>query len=151
LAIWGYDPHTGGNKVPQAVQERVRARILAYAAKGHPEVRIDVRFKGALCYVDAYRRPQWVPPPERLPPGMTREQYIERVGNTPIHLVRMRYFAEDRWSLAFFRYSNEKYEPCVFHSGGDFGTPEEAFDVGARSAAERQAGVCSWCPPAWST
>lgn len=27
--------------------------------------------------------------------------------------------------------SNEKYEPCLFRAGEWFGTPEEAFEVGA--------------------
>ena len=44
---------------------------------------------------------------------------------------RLRYFAEDRWSLAFYTYSNERYEPCVFHNGTFFGTPEEGLDVAA--------------------
>ncbi len=48
-----------------------------------------------------------------------------------MHLCRMRYFGPDDWSLAFYTYSNEKYEPCVFHSGDWFGTPEEAFEIGA--------------------
>ena len=48
------------------------------------------------------------------------------------HLCRLRYFGnEDAWSLSFFTYSNERYEPCVFHNGSFHGTPEEAFDVGA--------------------
>jgi hypothetical protein len=51
--------------------------------------------------------------------------------STPLHLCRLRHFAEDRWSLAFFTYSNEKYTPCVFRNGSFFGTPEEGFDVGA--------------------
>ena len=33
--------------------------------------------------------------------------------------------------MAFFTYSHERYEPCFFPSGKQFGTPEEAFDVGA--------------------
>ena len=28
---WVYDPHSGGVKIPPAVQERTRQRILAYA------------------------------------------------------------------------------------------------------------------------
>ena len=31
----------------------------------------------------------------------------------------------------FYAYSSEKYEPCVFASGDRFGTPEEAFEIGA--------------------
>jgi hypothetical protein len=31
--------------------------------------------------------------------------------------------------MAFYTYSQEKYEPCMFRNGTFQGTPEEAFDV----------------------
>jgi hypothetical protein len=61
----------------------------------------------------------------------TREEYIERLRNTPTHLCRIRHFDISRWSMAFYTYSNERYEPCFSPTGDWFGTPEEAFDVGA--------------------
>jgi Tol biopolymer transport system component len=72
--------------------------------------------------------PGWPPPdwPE------SREEYLERLRNTPTHLCRLRYFGdEERWGFAFYTYSNEKYELSVFPSGDFFGTPEEAFDTAA--------------------
>jgi hypothetical protein len=33
--------------------------------------------------------------------------------------------------MAFYTYSHEKYEPCVFDTGSFHGTPEEAFDTAA--------------------
>jgi len=33
--------------------------------------------------------------------------------------------------MAFYTYSNEKYEPCVFINGSFHGTPEEAFETAA--------------------
>ena len=63
---------------------------------------------------------------------MTREEFIAEQRNTPMHLYRLRYFGnENEWSLGFYTYSNEKYSPCVFHSGSFYGTPEEGFDTGA--------------------
>lgn len=57
-------------------------------------------------------------------------KYFERLRNTPIHLCRLRYFGdENRWTLAFYTYSQEKYEPSVFNSGSFDGTPEEAFEI----------------------
>ena len=109
---WHYNPHVGGVKIPPTVQERTRARILAYAATQYAGRydRLDVRFRGALCYIDAYRN------------SSTR----------PIHLVRLRYFTgDDRWSFAFYTYSHERYEPSVFPNGTFHGTPEEALAVGA--------------------
>ncbi|MDP2788891.1 MAG: hypothetical protein Q8O46_02455, partial [bacterium] len=62
----------------------------------------------------------------------TKEKYLKRLSETPTHLCRLRYFGDDEeWSLAFYTYSNEKYEPCVFMNGSFYGTPEEGFDIGA--------------------
>ena len=112
MRTWVYSPHSGGQKPKPAVQERIRNRILKHAAKNYAGRydRIDVRFRGGLCYVDAY------------------------VGSSPhpTHLVRLRYFGdENSLTVAFYTYSNEKYEPTFFHNGTDHGTPEEGFDVGA--------------------
>ena len=111
MRMWVYNPHSGGKKAPPAVQERIRDRILKHAAKKYAGRydRIDVRFRGALCYVDAY---------------VESSPY-------PLHLVRLRYNGnEDSMSVAFYTYSHEKYEPTFF-ADGDHGTPEEAFDIGA--------------------
>jgi hypothetical protein len=54
------------------------------------------------------------------------------LGPHPWHLFRLRYFGnQDRWSLAFYTYSHERYEACAFPDGSFEGTPEDAFDVGA--------------------
>src|SRR5258706_445119 len=109
---WYFNPHAGGKKIPPPVQERTRARLEAHGRRRYEGKydRLDVRFRGALCYIDAYR--------ESSP--------------HPFHLVRLRFFGdEDRWTLAFYTYSHEKYEPSVFHNGTFQGTPEDALDVGA--------------------
>jgi hypothetical protein len=126
-------PHAGGRPVPAAVQDAVRLRILNHAQEHYAGkfIRIDVRFRGALCYIDAYLEPG--PDSERLAAlcGETPEQYAEGIRNTPVHLVRLRHFDEDRWSLAFFTYSHERYEPSFYPNGDAFGTVEQAFDIGA--------------------
>lgn len=112
IVPWIYNPHAGGTKVPPKLQEETRARVLTHAAQRYPGRydRIDVRFRGALCYIDAYCNGS----------------------GEPIHLVRLRYFSgRDAWSVAFFTYSREKYEPCMFPNGTFHGTPEDAFDIGA--------------------
>jgi hypothetical protein len=131
---WVYDPHSGGTKIPPAVQERTRQRILAYA-KAHyagKYTRIDVRFRNQFCYVDAYTEPYVAPgfPPPDFPE--TREAYIERRRNTPTHLCRLRYFGnEESWSLAFYTYSHNTYEPSFFDNGTFHGTPEESLATSA--------------------
>ena len=131
---WVYTPHLGGRRIPPAVRERTERRIIEHGRKRYAGrySRLGVRFKGALCYIDAFVEPQ-VPTSRQLQRlGETREQYVERCRALPIHLCRLRYFGdEDAWTLAFFTYSNERYSPCVFHSSSVHGTPEEALDVGA--------------------
>jgi hypothetical protein len=131
--VWVFDAQAGGRKIPPGTQCVVRERILKHAERNYAGkyTRIDVRFRGALCYIDAYREPHVGKddPPACL--GETREEFVERLRKTPKHLCRMRHFDIDRWSLAFYTYSYERYEPCVFPNGEWFGTPEEAFDVGA--------------------
>jgi hypothetical protein len=93
---------------------------------------LHIRFRGALCYIDAYTEPE--PPPPKLlrALGETRERYMERRRTLPLHLCRLRYFGnENAWSMAFYTYSNERYEPCTFRNGTFHGSPEEGFEVGA--------------------
>ena len=86
---WVFDPHSGGKPIPAATQDVVRQRILDYAQKHYAGkfARIDVRFRGAICYIDAYKEP----PPDseqlakicRVPPA----EYVEGFRNTPTHLA----------------------------------------------------------------
>jgi hypothetical protein len=126
-----YQTHAGGKSVPFGVQTRTEQRILGYAAKHHPGkfIRIDVRFRGALCYIDVYTEPD-LPGGSVPPPGETRDQWKERLRDTPTHLCRIRYFGnEDRWGFAWYSYAHEKYEPSFLITGNDHGTPEEAFET----------------------
>jgi hypothetical protein len=131
---WVYTPHLGGRTIPAAVRERTERRIVEH---GHRHfagryTRLGVRFKGALCYIDAFIEPELPARRQLHGLGDTREQYLERLRDVPIHLCRLRYFGnEDAWTLAFFTYSNERYSACVFPNGSDHGTPEEALDIGA--------------------
>jgi hypothetical protein len=70
---WVYNPHAGGVKISPKLHARIRAGIEAYAAKNYAGKydRLNVRFHGALCYVDSYRDG----------------------GSEPVHLVQLPYFA----------------------------------------------------------
>lgn len=130
---WVFDPHSGGVKIPPSVRTRTVERLEKYAAEQYAGkyTRLGIRFHGALCYIDAYVEPEQPSPKILKATGEMRQQFLERLRSTPIHLCRLRYFAEDCWSMAFFTYSNERYEPCVFANGSFHGTPEEAFEVAA--------------------
>jgi len=132
---WVRDPDSGGVRIPEAVRARTEQRIRRYAEQhfAGKYTKLDIRFRGQFCYIDAYTEPDLMPgwPPEDWPE--TREEMIERLRKTPTHLCRLRYFGdEDAWGFAFYTYSNERYELSIFPSTGDFyGTPEEAFHVSA--------------------
>ena len=132
---WGFDPDSGGVRIPQAVQRRTEQRIRRYAEQHFAGryTRLDIRFRGQFCYIDAYVEPD--PPGAGWPPPgfpETREEMMERLRNTPVHLCRLRYFGdEERWGFAFYAYSNERYTLSVFPSGEFFGKPEEAFESSA--------------------
>ncbi len=59
--VWMFDPQSGGTKIPPEVQAEVRRKLLAYALGKYGSVegliRIDTRFKGQFCYIDAYDEP----------------------------------------------------------------------------------------------
>ena len=132
--VWIKDPHSGGVKIPKRIQESVKNRITTYAEAHYAGkyTRIEVRFRGHFCYIDAYTEPFVPHDYDPLKCGETKEKFIERLRNTPLHLCRLRYKGdEEQWTMAFYTYSHNTYEPSVFDHGGFFGTPEEAFQTSA--------------------
>jgi len=134
MRTWVRDPHAGGVKIPTRVQERTKQRLMAYAETHYAGkyTRLDIRFRGQFCYIDAYTEPSVSTgfPPPGFPES--RDEYIARVRSIPTHLCRLRYFGnEGAWSFAFYTYSHEQYEPSVLNNGTFYGTPEEAFETAA--------------------
>ncbi len=127
---WVFDPSRGGVKIKEAVKCRTEERIhrcaeLHFAGRF---TRLDIRFRSKFCYVDAYTEP--TPHPNWPPPDWheSREDYLERLRNTPKHLFRLRYFGDEQeWGFAFYSYAHERYEFSVSPSGEFVGTPEDAF------------------------
>ncbi|MDO8726391.1 MAG: hypothetical protein Q7J35_10025 [Candidatus Methanoperedens sp.] len=127
--MWVFSPNSGGKKIPDLVRIDVEKRINDVAEqqlKGK-FIRLDLSFKGQFCYIDAFTEPavdeNWN---EELLQE-TREEHIERLRNSPLHLCRLRYFDKDKWGFAFYNYSNEKYELATYPDGEFFGKPEDAF------------------------
>lgn len=127
------NPQAGGKKILENEKPVIRKRILAHAEAKYAGKysSIDIKFKGVFCYIDAYEEPDVGKEYPTADFGETREQYIDRLRHTPTHLCRLRYFSLKHWSLAFYTYSHERYEPCIFQTGDWFGTLEEGFDIGA--------------------
>ena len=129
----GYLPDSGGVKIPDPVRADLKRRILQVAREhfeGRYE-RLEIRFRSQFCYIDAFCEPDV---PEGWPPEswqVTREEYIEKLRNSPLHICRLRYFGEDRWGFGFFSYANEKYEASFYPDGSFIGKPEDAFVTAA--------------------
>lgn len=104
---WVLDPHSGGIKIPSALFDSLSARATAYqvAHSSQSKIQLKLRFKNQFCYLDGLENGKMSP------------------------LSRLRYFNPDRWSVAFFTYSNERYQPCYLSNGEWFGSFEEAIDV----------------------
>jgi hypothetical protein len=131
---WVSNPDSGGIKIPGKVKRDIEVRINKVAEEQFRDryTRMEIRFRAQFCYIDAYTEPQvgegW--PPDDW--SETREEFIQRLRNTPIHLCRLRYFGDDRWGFAFYTYSNERYEFSIFPSGDFIGKAEDAFITAAQ-------------------
>ena len=132
---WVFTPDRGGTPIPEPVRRRVEERIRSCAEQHFAGcyTRLEIRFRGQFCYIDAYTEPEPLPgdwPPADWPE--TSEAYLERLRATPTKLCRLRFFGgEERWGFAFYTYSSERYELSMFPSGEFLGPPEEAFQVAA--------------------
>lgn len=127
--VWMRDPDYGGKKIPFLVQLDVQKRIEKVAVENYKGnySKIVFRFRGQFCYVDALPMSHFSG--SETPEGFngSLEEYREHLENDPIHLCRLRYFGDERWSFSFYTYSDEKYKLTVFHDGSFFGKPEAAF------------------------
>jgi len=114
--------------IPKTAKEALSVRLEQHV-RMHWKDRcreVVVRFRGTFAYVDAF------PLHYQFMPGTTPEQQAQ-IEATPTHLCRLGYLGRaDLWAFAFFKYSDEKYEPSFLPSGASVGTPEEAFDCAAQ-------------------
>jgi hypothetical protein len=122
--------------VPDRIKPDVERRIRRCAEElfSGKYTRLEIRFRGQFCYIDAYQEPQITP---GWPPAdchETQDEYLERLRNTPVHLCRLRYFGPpDRWGFAFYSYGSESYQLSMFENGEFFGAPDEAFRLAAQA------------------
>ncbi|SMC55193.1 hypothetical protein SAMN02746065_10468 [Desulfocicer vacuolatum DSM 3385] len=127
------DPDNGGIQINDNIKSHVEKRIMKFAEANlaGKYTKLDIRFRDKFCYVDAYVEPE-EPVIKEWPPDFpeTREEHMERMRNTPIHLCRLRYFGnDDEWGLAFYSYAHNKYETSAFPNGKFFDTPEMAMEA----------------------
>lgn len=113
--------------IPESVRRELAGRLLRHVTK-HWKNRVRkilLRFHGRHAYVAAVEA---VRGDEALPQVC---RYAD-AGEVPVELCRLGYLGRiDRWEYAFFKYSDEKYEPSLCASGSFLATPEQAFDSAA--------------------
>jgi hypothetical protein len=112
--------------IPPRVRAELRTRLQEHARR-HWAGRcreVLVRFRGAFAYVDVLAPTGcWLP--------MTAKERA-RLEATPTRLCRLGYLGSaERWAFAFYKCSDETYEPAVDLSGSFATTPEDAFDCAA--------------------
>ena len=130
---WALSPESGGMPISKSRQPIIVHKIEEHAFKNFAGkyARLEIRFKGVFCYIDAFVEPS---PPDSELLKITKEtadEYMTRLRSTPRKLCRMRHYDIDRWSFGFFSYSNEKYQLAVFKSGDFFGPIIEGFHTAA--------------------
>jgi hypothetical protein len=106
---WHYDPQSGGQKISAHTYDSLRrqAEDFSRTRPWYERSRLVLRFKNQFCYVD--------------------EQGVN--DSKPSAFIRLRYFRDQAWSLAYYTWSHERYEPCLFASGKWEGTLEEAIQT----------------------
>lgn len=123
--------------IPELARAALRSRLERHARLGWSGRcrKVAARFRGTFAYVDA------LPAAGEHPPG-TPPEMRARIDATPVRLCRLGYLGSpDRWAFAFFKYSDQTYEPSFLPSGAFEGTPEEAFDCAAGVYLTAQAAL----------
>jgi hypothetical protein len=82
---------------------------------------LELSFKGQFCYIDAFTEPDVDENWNEEIMQETKEEHIERLLNSPLHLCRLRYFDKDKWGFAYYNYSDEKFKLATYPDGEFFG------------------------------
>lgn len=96
-------------KIVESERAEIQQRAQAFA-KTRPwnsKFELQLRFRGKFCYVDSIQK---------------KDQFVSP-------LCRLQYYDKNEWSMAFYTYSNDRYEECWFPNGKDKGTLEEAIKI----------------------
>lgn len=114
--------------IPESERRTVQERLESHARTAWSErcARVKVRFHGNSVYVAAIEADPWV-----MPDASQAE--IERIRQTPTKLCRLDWTGNpNSWGFAFYKYSDERYEPSMTLDGSFAGSPETCFDTAAQ-------------------
>lgn len=85
---WVFAPDSGGVKIPEAVKLRTTALIERFAAENYAGryTRLEIRFRGQFCYIDAYTEPELPGDNWPLPIGRRRAKNIWSGSANSLHI-----------------------------------------------------------------
>lgn len=114
--------------IPEIARRQLIDRLENHARTAWDQrcARVDVRFRGEYAYIDAVESDPWISP-------TATEQEIEQIRQTPMKLCRLTWTGDpDSWGFAFYKYSDDRYEPSISLDGSFVGSPESCFDTAAQ-------------------
>lgn len=114
--------------IPEQARRTLTDRLDAHARTGWSErcARVGVRFRGEYAYIDAFESDPWIRPD-------ATEEEKERIRQTATKLCRLAWTGNpDSWGFAFYKYSDDRYEPSSMIDGSFAGSPESCFDTAAQ-------------------
>jgi hypothetical protein len=87
---------------------------------------VYVHFRDEYAYIDALQSNPWISP-------TASEQETEQIRQTPTKLCRLTWTGDyGSWGFAFYKYSDDRYEPSRQIDGSFAGSPESCFDTAAQ-------------------
>jgi len=111
-SIWEYERQT--------LKDRLETH--ACTAWGERCVGVDVRFRARYAYVDIFDGDLW------FMPGPTKDEK-EQIRQTSVKMCWLGWTSDmELWDLAFYRYSDSRYQPSIDFDGLGRSAPEACFD-----------------------
>jgi hypothetical protein len=114
--------------IPDHVRSSLQDRLETHARTAWNErcAEVHVRFRGEYAYIDAIESDPWIMPG-------TSEEEKDQLRQTPVKLCRLAWTGDmDSWGFAFYKYSDDRYEPSMTLDGSMAGSPESCFDTAAQ-------------------
>jgi len=114
--------------IPEKVRTTLTDRPENHARTAWDErcERVNVRFRGEYAYIETIESDPWIH-------FDATEQEIGQIRQTPTKLCRLTWTGNhDTWGFAFYKYSDDRYEPSICLDGSFASSPESCFDTAAQ-------------------
>lgn len=113
--------------IPESIREALKGRLLRHVSRRWKDRigKVFLRFHGAYVYIAALER-------QKRNLNALRIVRYAQPDEVPVELCRLGYLGGlEEWEYAFYKYSDQRYEPSVVASGRFTATPEQCFDTSA--------------------